>query len=163
MANHSVTLLPQRHALRAIDVPIPPPTAHTFSDRLFCPPNPCPISADAISQKIEHLIERHLPFFSTTHLQHPFTLGFVRTRPLGSMPNSMNSSMMSFTIHVSLSLWSRNIQGLSTHTILLNRYSLSSPHRNAIPHTTLAFHFRSSFHHTYLATELEPARCPALP
>ena len=65
------------------------------------------------------------------------------------MSKSINSSLMSVTIHVSFFLSSQNTQ-LSAHIKPRNRHS-SPCLPNAI-HEHLAFHFVSAFHSTYFVT-----------
>ena len=57
VTDHSVASPPQRHALRTVDLTIPPPTSHPFSECLVRSLNPFPRPTKVITQKIEHLNE----------------------------------------------------------------------------------------------------------
>ena len=101
----------------------PSSDTHSLRDRCTHPAmkflrllNPFPSPANATSQKIERLNEKQIPTFpllptssilsssSVNVIVHHNDSGF------GSMSRSTHSSMMSFTSHVSLSLWLLNIQ-----------------------------------------------------
>ena len=153
VADHPIALPPQQHTLfRQI---YPPPSHHLpiriISVSSIAEPFPSPVKATV--QKIERI--PNFCLLPTCSVVSSVS-GCVLVHCSDSMSRSISSSMMSFTIHVSLSLSSLNFQLLSLHIIPLNQ--CTNLHH-------VAFHFPSAFHSTYLP--LTPANTgglnPSLP